>query len=77
MKVTRYPCLLTVNDRKRHEHVIEQGRVIRFMVQFETFVEGKWLPVIRYDTAHGLPHVDRTLPDGTIEKIPLLTKDLG
>ncbi len=77
MNVTRYAYLLTLNDRKRHEHVIEQGRVTRFMVQFETFVEGKWLPVIRYDTAHGFPHVDRTLPDGTIEKILLLTKDLG
>ena len=76
MKVTRYVYLLTLHDRKRHEHVTERGRVIRFVVQYETFIEGEWRPVIRYDTAHGFPHVDRIRPDGTVEKIPLLTKDL-
>lgn len=47
------------------------------MVQYETFIERKWHPVIRYDTAHGFPHVDKIHPDGTVEKISLLTKDLG
>jgi len=46
-------------------------------MQYETFIEGAWRPVIRYDTAPGFPHVDRIRPDGTVEKIPLLTKDLG
>lgn len=77
MKLTRYTYLLTVNDRKRHEHVTEQGAVTQFTVQYETFVEGNWCPVIRYDTAHGFPHMDRIRPDDTVEKIPLLTKDLG
>jgi hypothetical protein len=69
--------MLTPNDRKRHEHTTQGGKVIRFGVQYETLVEGKWRPVIRYDTAHGFPHADRIHPDGTVEKIPLLTKDLG
>ncbi len=77
MKVTRYVYLLASNDRKRHEHTTEQGKVTRFVVQYETFVEGAWSPVIRYDTAHGFPHLDRIRPDGTVEKISLLTKDLG
>lgn len=77
MKVTRYTYLLTLNDRKRHEHVTEYGAVKRFAVQYETFVDGNWRPVIRYDTAHGFPHMDRIYPDGTVEKIPLLTRDLG
>jgi hypothetical protein len=77
MKVTRYAYLLTLNDRKRHEHVTDQGNVMQFMVQYETYVEGEWLPVVRYDTAHGFPHVDRIRADGTVEKIPLLTGDLG
>jgi hypothetical protein len=77
MRVTRYSYLLTLNDRKRHEHVTERGRVARFVVQYETFVEGEWRPVIRYDTAHGFPHIDRILPDGAVEKILLFTKDLG
>lgn len=77
MKVIRYAYLLTLNDRKRHEHVTDQGNVMQFMVQYETYVEGEWLPVVRYDTAHGFPHVDRIRADGTVEKIPLLTRDLG
>ncbi len=77
MKTTRYVYLLTFNDRKRHEHVVERGRVMKFMVQYETFVEGVWRPVVRYDTAHGFPHVDKIHSDGTVEKISLLTNDLG
>lgn len=39
MKGTRYVYLLASNDRKRHEHTTEQGKVIRFVVQHETFRE--------------------------------------
>ena len=77
MKTTRYVYLLTLDDRKRHEHDADRGQVLRFMVQYETFVEGKWQPVVRYDTAHGFPHVDRIHSDGSVEKIPLLTHNLG
>jgi hypothetical protein len=28
-------------------------------------------------TAYGFPHVDRIHADGTVEKVPLLTSDLG
>lgn len=77
MKVTRYCYLLTMHDRKRHERTTVQGQVTRFVVQYETFVEGEWRPVVRYDTAHGFPHVDKIYADGTREKIPLLTMDMG
>src|SRR5262245_9436622 len=77
MKTVRYVYLLTLNDRKRHEHVVDHGRVIQFVVQYETFVEGEWRPVIRYDMAHGFPHIDRIRTDGTVEKIPLLMSDPG
>lgn len=77
MKVTRYVYLLTINDRKRHEHFTVQGKVVRFSVQYETFAQGRWHPVIRYDTAHGFAHLDRIRPDGATDKIPLLTQDLG
>jgi len=77
MKTTRYVYLLTLNDRKRHEHVLDRGRVIQFIVQYETFIEGEWRPVVRYDTAHGFPHMDKIHSDGTVEKISLFTHDLG
>lgn len=76
-KVTTYCYLLTLSDRKRHEHTTVPGKVVRFAAQYETLVEGVWRPVVRYDTAHGFPHVDRLFPDGRAEKIPLLTTDFA
>ena len=77
MKTVRYIYLLSLHDRKRHEHVVDRGQVLRFVVQYETLVAGAWQPVIRYDTAHGFPHLDRIRADGTTEKILLLTRALG
>jgi hypothetical protein len=77
VKVTQYCYLLTMNDRKRHEHRTVQGKVTGVAVQYETFFAGEWRPVIRYDTAHGFPHVDKIYADGTTEKIPLLTLDMA
>lgn len=28
------------------------------MVQYETLIEGEPVPVVRFDTAHGFPHLD-------------------
>ena len=39
------------------------GQVVRFAVQYETVVEGKRLPLVRYDNAHGTSHRD-ILKDG-------------
>jgi hypothetical protein len=33
--------------------------VVDFVVQLEVLFEGVWRPVVRYDMAHGAPHVDR------------------
>lgn len=33
-------------------------RKLAWTIQLETFDEGKWKPVIRYDTADGWPHRD-------------------
>jgi hypothetical protein len=41
---------------------LERGQVVRFTVQYETTgpnLADDPLPVVRYDTAHGLPHRDR------------------
>lgn len=61
--------MLTETDRKRHEHIIDKGKVKKFIVQYETLIEGKWTPIIRYDTAHGVAHKDLMNPDGSKEKI--------
>jgi hypothetical protein len=61
--------MLTDKDRKRHEHIVEKGKVVGFVVQYEMFHEGKWVPIVRYDTSHGYAHKDLINPDGSKEKI--------
>lgn len=49
MKKT-YVFMLSDIDRKRYEHITEKDRVTGFVVQYETLFEGKWVPIVRYDT---------------------------
>ena len=58
MKTTGYVLPLGVDVRKRHFHIAEKGEVKGFMVQLEIMVYGKWVPVIRYDCAHNVAHID-------------------
>ncbi len=61
--------MLSDVDRKRHEHISEKSKVTGFAVQYEIFFEDKWVPIVRYDTAHGFAHKDLLNPDGSKEKI--------
>ena len=38
------------------------------MVQLEVCIEGKWMPVIRYDCSHNFVHIDRYNIRGEKEK---------
>lgn len=69
MKEIEYMYLLTLEDRKRHLHRVEKGQILGFMVQYEAFIQGKWIPIVRYDTAHGFAHKDVFKPDGKVKKI--------
>ena len=50
---------------------------MQFVVQLEVQHprRGTWLPVVRYDTAHGFAHRDRLHPDGRSEKTALPVQD--
>jgi hypothetical protein len=37
---------------------LDHGQVTSFLVQLECWIEGRWRPVVRYDTAHGQAHRD-------------------
>ena len=69
MTTKSYIFMLTDKDRKRHEHIVAKGKVVGFVVQYEMFHEGKWVPIVRYDTSHGYAHKDLINPDGSKEKI--------
>lgn len=71
MKTKTYVFMLTDTDRKRHRHMSDKGKIVEFAVQYETKIHGRWVSVIRYDTAHGFAHKDILNPDGTCEKILL------
>lgn len=44
-------------DRIRCSFETHRGKVIRIRVaQYETRIEGKWMPVVRYNTSHGIFH---------------------
>ena len=44
-------------------------------MQYETRLEGKWFPVVRYDTEHGFAHRDLLDKKGDKQKTPMFTKD--
>jgi len=75
MKEVKFTIMLTLEDRYSHHHVRLKGTVLSFKVQYETKVEGKWLPVVRYDTRHGFAHRDLLDKGGKEQKTPLFTQN--
>ena len=62
-------------DRYRHYHLRIKGQIVDFSVQYETFINGKWLPVVRYDTSHGFVHRDLLNMRHEKRKTPLFITD--
>lgn len=62
-------------DRYRHYHLRIKGQILEFVVQYETFINGKWLPVVRYDTSHGYVHRDLLNIKQEKRKTPLFVTD--
>jgi hypothetical protein len=77
MKRKTYVFMLSDEDRKRHEHISDKGVIAGFIVQYEILHDGKWLPVVRYDSAHGFAHKDLMRPDGRKEKILIGAMDFN
>lgn len=61
-----------MGDYLRVEFTSDGANVLDFVVQLEVVVEGVLQPAVRFDTAHGFPHMDILNPRGRlIEKKPL------
>ena len=77
MRTTSFTYFVGDDCRVRHLHHRRRGIVLSFVVQLEVHHPRRdvWLPVVRYDTAHGFAHRDRLHPDGRIEKTPLPIDD--
>jgi len=47
-----------------------RGRLVSFVVVLVALIEGKWIAVGRFDTAHGIPHQDILgYKEGLLEKV--------
>lgn len=75
MKKIEYVVRIGHNDRYRHLHIQERGKILFFRVQYETRINGVWHPVVMYDTAHGFAHRDMLKLKGEAEKTPLFNQD--
>lgn len=75
MAEKQYLEQLSPDDRLRYRIITEKGAVVRFTVQYEAYIGGRWHPIVRYDTAHGFAHRDLLHPDGTQEKTALSVID--
>lgn len=75
MKETEFVIDLGPADRIRENHIRSRGRIIGFTVQFETFWKEEWLPVVRYDSAHGFAHRDLYDIKGRAVKTPLFIRN--
>lgn len=55
-------------ERLRVRLEIENGELTDVVFQYESFINGKWNPIVRYDCAHGFFHRDIIKPNGDQEK---------
>jgi hypothetical protein len=60
-----------LEDRLRVYASSHKGKVVRFVVQFETLIRNEWRPIVRYDTSHGFAHKDIIHYNGEQDKQPL------
>jgi hypothetical protein len=61
----RFVIPMTDEDRIEVEFEKEEGRLQRFVVNYVATIGGREFAVVRFDTAHGFPHRDVLLPNGT------------
>lgn len=75
MKEIEFLIQLGSVDRLREHYIRSKQKIISFAVQYETLWQDKWLPVVRYDTAHGFAHRDLYNRQGRTIKTPLFILD--
>ena len=55
-------------ERLRVKLKLENGILTDLVYQYESFINGKWHSIVRYDCAHGFFHRDTMRPNGDKEK---------
>ena len=77
MRMVEYRRFLDSDNALRVRFELERGRVLKFMIQLEGRFENSagWVPIVRYDTAHGFAHCDKLHPYEAATKIEMRTRD--
>jgi hypothetical protein len=70
MKEISYQKFLDEDEYERLRIKIhsEKGKLIDIVIQYESFINNKWHPIVRYDCSHGFFHRDVMKPNGEKEK---------
>jgi hypothetical protein len=77
MRIVEFRNLLDEKNALRVKFELNQGRVVRFVVQLECRFDDKFVPVVRYDTAHDFAHCDRFHPYEPAQKIRMSLQNLN
>ena len=57
--------------------IVDKGKILKFVAQYEALIRDEWRPIVRYDTSHGFAHKDIIHYDGDQDKQPLYFPDLN
>ncbi len=63
-------------ERLRVKLKTQKGKLIDIVYQYETYINGKWYPIVRYDCSHGFFHRDVIMPNGEKEKYEIAIENL-
>lgn len=54
-----YIQLLSLEDKVKIKLITKNGKVVFFVVQYHSLINGKWRTIIRADNYHGVAHVHK------------------
>ena len=75
MRTVEFRRLFDDKNAARVSFEIERNSIVGFVVQLECRFNGKWVPVVRYDTHHGFAHRDLMHPFATATKTDMAVRD--
>jgi hypothetical protein len=76
MQLVEFHRFLNDYNALRVRFELDAGQILKFVVQLECqFADKAWVPIIRYDTAHGFAHCDKLHPYESTLKTKMETKN--
>lgn len=77
MRLVEFRRYLADDNALRVSFELDHGRVVGFTVQLECRFgdDDEWVPVVRYDTAHGFAHCHRLHPYDPAVKTEMTSRD--